>query len=195
MLEEVLQALVSQGGQQTVVQNNQIPNQYNQGVMNEVMNGLIGGLSNQAQQPGGMGSVLALFEGSSSSSSSSLMGNPMVSGIAQNIIGSLMEKFGITGNAAKGVVASLLPMILGGLISKTNDPNDNSVDLGGIFGDLTGGRTNGIDLGSILAQGSGALADGKLDLNDLINVVSGSSGRQSSGGGLLGGLLGNILGK
>lgn len=196
MLEQVLQGLIGQVGQQAVVQNNEVPNQYNQGVMDTVMSGLMGGLSNEAQQPGGMGQLMSLFGGGAAPSSNALMGNSMISGIAQNIIGNLMQRFGLSNSAASGVVASMLPMVLSQLISKTNDSNDSSIDLNGVFGGLTGGKTDGLDLSSLLSGGQAALADGKLDLNDLINLV-GNQGSSASkgGGGLMGGLLGSILGK
>jgi hypothetical protein len=91
----------------------------------------------------------------------------------------------------------MLPSVLGGLINKANDPNDASVDTGGIMSVLTGGKTDGIDFGSLLSQGAGALSDGKLDMNDLINLASGGGNnqQQSSGGGLFGSLLGGLFGK
>ena len=45
---EVLQGLIQQAGQGAVVQNPEVPNEHNEGVMGEVMQGLMGGLSNQA---------------------------------------------------------------------------------------------------------------------------------------------------
>ncbi len=191
---EVLQGLIQQAGQSAVVENTDVPNEHNEGVMGEVMQGLLGGLTNQANSQGGVGSLLGMLTGGGSSNQGGgLMSNPMVAGIAQNIIGSIMGKFGLSNSAASGVVASMLPSVLGGLISKSNDPADSSVDTGSIMNVLSGGKTSGIDFGSLLSKGAGAMADGKLDMSDLINLASGSSNQgQSSGGG--GGLFGNILG-
>ncbi len=195
---EVLQGLIQQVGQTAVVENNEVPNEHNEGVMSEVMQGLLGGLTNQANSQGGLGSLLGMLSGGGNSNQGgSLMNNPMVAGIAQNIIGSIMAKFGLSNSAASGVVASMLPSVLGGLISKSNDPADSSVDTGSIMNVLSGGKTSGIDFGSLLSQGAGALSDGKLDMNDLINLASGSSSsNQNSGGGnLFGNLLGGLFGK
>lgn len=196
---EVLQGLIQQAGQTAVVENTEVPNEYNEGVMGEVMQGLLGGLTNQANSQGGLGSLLGMLTGGGNSNQGgSLMNNPMVAGIAQNIIGSIMAKFGLSNSAASGVVANMLPSVLGGLISKSNDPTDSSVDTGSIMNVLSGGKTSGIDFGSLLSKGAGAMADGKLDMNDLINLVSGSnSSNQNSGGGsnFFGSLLGGLFGK
>jgi Bacterial protein of unknown function (DUF937) len=195
---EVLQGLIQQAGQTAVVENSEVPNEHNEGVMGEVMQGLLGGLTNQANSQGGLGSILGMLTGGGNSNQGgSLMNNPMVAGIAQNIIGSIMAKFGLSNSAASGVVASMLPSVLGGLINKSNDPTDNSVDTGSIMNVLSGGKTSGIDFGSLLSQGAGAMADGKLDMNDLINLASGagSSNQNSGGGNLFGNLLGGLFGK
>ena len=195
---EVLQGLIQQAGQTAVVENNEVPNEHNEGVMGEVMQGLLGGLTNQANSQGGLGNILGMLTGGSNSNQGgSLMDNPMVAGIAQNIIGSIMAKFGLSNSAASGVVASMLPSVLGGLINKSNDPTDSSVDTGSIMNVLSGGKTSGIDFGSLLSQGAGAMADGKLDMNDLICLASGagSSNQISGGGNLFGNLLGGLFGK
>lgn len=195
---EVLQGLIQQAGQTAVVENSEVPNEHNEGVMGEVMQGLLGGLTNQANSQGGLGSILGMLTGGGNSNQGgSLMNNPMVAGIAQNIIGSIMAKFGLSNSAASGVVASMLPSVLGGLINKSNDPTDSSVDTGSIMDVLSGGKTSGIDFGSLLSQGAGAMADGKLDMNDLINLASGagSSNQNSGGGNLFGNLLGGLFGK
>lgn len=192
---EVLQALIQQHGQGAVINNPEVPNEHNEGVMSEVMQGLMGGLSNQANAQGGLGSLLGLLGGGSGSSGSGLMSNPIVGSIAQSVIGNLMGKFGLSNSAASGVVGSMLPSVLGSLISKTNDPNDSSIDTGGIMNVLSGGKTSGIDFSGLLSQGMGAMADGKLDMNDLINIAgSAMGGQKQQGGGGLGGLLGGLFG-
>lgn len=191
---EVLQGLIQQAGQGAVVQNPEVPNEHNEGVMSEVMQGLMGGLSNQANSQGGLGSLIGLL-GGGAGNSGNLMSNPIVGSIAQSVIGNLMEKFGLSNSAAAGVVGSMLPSVLGGLINKTNDPNDSSIDMGGLMGAITGGKTSGIDFGSLLSQGAGALADGKLDMNDLMNLAgSAMGGQKQQGGGGLGSLLGGLFG-
>ncbi|MBK8414236.1 MAG: hypothetical protein IPL22_06785 [Bacteroidetes bacterium] len=89
---------------------------------------------------------------------------------------------------AAGMVASLLPGVLGSLVNKTNDPNDKSIDLGGIFSSLTGGKTSGIDFGKMLDKdGDGSSMD------DLAGMLSG--GAKDAMKGQLGDMLGGLLGK
>ncbi|WP_337040805.1 hypothetical protein [Emticicia sp. 17c] len=190
---EVLQGLIQQYGQSAVVDNPAVPNQHNEDVKSEVMNGLLGGLSNQAHTQGGLGSLLGLL-GGNSGNNQGLMSNPIVGGIAQNVIGNLMEKFGLSNSAAASVVTGMIPSVLGSLISKVNDPDDDSVNTGSVMDVLSGGKTSGIDFSSILSQGAGALADGKLDMNDLVNIAGGLMGGNKQGGGGLGGMLGGLFG-
>lgn len=190
---EVLQGLIQQYGQGAVVNNPAVPNQHNEGVMNEVMEGLVGGLSKQANSQGGLGSLLGLLGGSNSGQG--LMSNPVVSNIAQSVIANLMQKFGLSNSAAASVVASMLPSVLGSLINKANDPDDDSVNTGGIMDVLSGGKTSGIDFGGLLSRGADAFSDGKLDMNDLINLAGGSGNKNQHGGGNgIGGLLGGLFG-
>ncbi|MGL4631778.1 MAG: DUF937 domain-containing protein [Leadbetterella sp.] len=190
---DILKGLIDQFGQKEVVENQEIPNEHNEGVKEEMLQGLLGGLTNQANSQGGLGSLLGLL-GNSNQSSSGLMSNPIVASIAQSVIGNVMSKFGISNNAASGMVGNMLPSVLGSLINKTNDPDDSSVDMGGLMGTLSGGKTSGIDFGSLLSKGTSALADGKLDMSDLMNLVSGNSAPQQSEGGGLGGMLGGLFG-
>lgn len=129
----------------------------------------------------------------------SLMNNPIVAGIAQNAIGSLMEKFGISNSAAGNIIAQVLPGVLSSMISKTSNPNDDSMDFGGIMGSLLGGgqaqqaqQQGGFDFNQI----GYAMADGKLDMNDVMRI-GGSllGGGGNSGGGGLGSMLGGLFGR
>jgi hypothetical protein len=193
---EILQGLIQQVGQKAVVENQEVPNQFNEGVMGEVMQGLMGGLTNQANAQGGVGSLIGMLSGQAGNQGASLMNNPIVANIAQSVIGNVMAKFGLPSGVASSVVTDMLPSVLGGLISKVNDPNDSSVDMAGVMGALSGGKTDGIDFGSLLSKGSEVFADGKVDMSDLINLASGgSSASNTGGGGMLGSLLGGLFGK
>ena len=127
-----------------------------------------------------------------------------------------MSKLGLNSTMAKTIAASIIPMIIGKLISKTKDANDNSFDINNIIGALTGAKAsnggveipgvggNGIDFGSILKNiTSGGLDtnhDGKIGIDDIAGVIKNFSSNsqsnesgQSSDGGILGALKG-ILG-
>ncbi len=196
---EQLFDLVKGQSQEAIVQNPAIPNEHNDEAIQTVTHSILGGLQNQAQS-GNLSGLMGMLSGRSGTGGG-LMSNPIVAGIAQNAIASLMQKFGINNSAASGIVASVLPSVLGKLIHRTNDPNDSSIDMNGMMGSLLGGQQkqqaaeNGFDFNQVGA----AMADGKLDMNDLMRVggsLFGGQGKpQQAGEGGLGGMLGGLFGK
>ena len=195
MLEQLM-GLIQDNSQDAIVNNPAIPNQHNEDAMQTIMQSVVGGLKNEAQG-GNLGGLMGLLSGQAGNGGN-LMNNPIVAGIAQNAIGGLMQKFGLSNGAAGNIIAQVLPGVLGSMISKTSNPNDNSMDFGSIIGGLLGGQQaqqmqqSGFDFNQI----GYALADGKLDMNDLLRVggslMGGSGGNQ--GGGGLGSLLGGLFG-
>jgi len=198
MLEQLLD-LVKEHSQDAIVNNPAIPNQYNGAAQQTILDSVLGGLQGHAQG-GGMTDIIALLSGKGGGRGG-LMNNPIVGGISQNAIGGLMEKFGLSNSAAGGIVAQVLPGLLGSMISKISNPNDNSMDFNSVLGGLMGGG------GQQQVQGGGgfdfnqigyALADGKLDMNDLLRVggsMLGGGQQQQQGGGGLSSLLGGLFGK
>lgn len=196
MLEQLM-GLIQDHSQEAIVKNPAIPNQHNNDAMQTVLQSVMGGLQNEAQG-GNVGGLMGLLSGQSGQGGS-LMNNPIVAGIAQNAIGSLMEKFGLSNSAAGNIIAQVLPGVLSSMISKTSNPNDSSIDFGGIMGSLLGGgqaqqtqQQGGFDFNQI----GYAMADGKLDMNDVMRI-GGSllGGGGNSGGGGLGGMLGGLFGR
>lgn len=206
MLEQLM-GLIQENSQEAVVKNPEVPNQHNEDVMQTLLGSIMGGMQQEAQS-GNVGGLMGLLSGKSvnPSQSSSLMGNPIVAGIAGKAIHSIMEKFGLSNSAAGGIVASVLPGVIGSLINKTRNSSDGSIDFNSILGNLMGGQQGGN--AGVQAGGSGidfnqigyALADGKLDMNDLMRVggslMGGSNANQQQGGGMdVGGMLGGLFGK
>ncbi|CAG4998324.1 hypothetical protein DYBT9275_01977 [Dyadobacter sp. CECT 9275] len=199
MLEQIL-GLIQQNSQAAIVQNPAIPNENNNDVMQTLLGAITGGLQDHAQN-GNMQGVMGLLSGHGSGNG--MMNNPIVASIAGNAISSMMQRFGLSNDAASGIVGSVLPGVLSGLVSKVSNPNDSSLDFNDLLGGLTGGN-------SAQSQGSGldfnqigyALADGKLDMSDLMRVGGSMMGGgnntspapQQGGGMDLGGLLGGLLG-
>lgn len=210
MLDQLL-GLIQQNSQQAIVQNPAVPNEHNEDVMKTLLGSITGGLKDQAQS-GNLQGLMGLLSGNSGTSSSSLMNNPIVSSIANNAISSIMQKFGINSSAASGIVASVLPGVLSSLISKVSNSSDSSLDFNSVLGGLLGGGANN-QAAAGAPQSSGfdfnqigyAMADGKLDMNDLIRVggsmfgggnapAAAPAGQQQNGGMDLGGLLGGLFG-
>ncbi len=186
MFEQLLNLVKEQAGT-AIINNPDIPNERNDEAVGDVTNSIAGGLQN-ALAGGQFKDVLKLLGGQGGD----LQNNPMANQLSGNAITSLMDKFGLNQGQAGSIVSNLLPGVLQNLISKTNNPNDNSFDLQGIFSSLTGGKTGGLDLQGLLGkvtQGGGLDrdGDGDTDLNDVINIVKGgaSQQQQSGGGGMM----------
>ena len=172
MLEQLNQ-IIRQFGQNAVVDNAEVPNQYNEGVMQEAQNAIFSGLQNMAGN--GQTQQLTDFLQNPNAIDQS---NPAVQNISNNFLGGITEKFGISKQTAMQIAAMLIPLVLSQLSKRTNDPNDNGFSLPDIIGSLTGGQQQPQAQqggGSILSQlGKSFLdkdKDGDVDLNDLKGVV------------------------
>lgn len=177
MLEQLM-GLIRNNSQEAIVNNPAIPNEQNNSAMETIMGAITGGMQQQAQSgQGGMAGLAGLLGGQSGTSGGGLMSNPIVAGIAQNAINGLMAKFGIGNGAASGIVSKVLPNVMGSMISKTNDPQDSSFNMTDIMG---------------------VMADGKVDMSDIMNIagkfMGGGQQQQAQGGGGMGGLLGGLFG-
>ena len=202
MLDQLL-GLIKENSQQAIVQNPAVPDSQNTEVMQTLLGSITGGFQQQAQA-GNIQGLMGLLSGNSGSNASSLMNNPIVASIATNAISAIVQKFGLSNSAAGGIVSSVLPGVIGSLISKVSNPNDSSFDFNSVLGGLLGGnQTQSGSSGFDFNQIGSALADGKLDMNDLIRVGGSLMGggakgadqdKQQQGGVDLGGLLGGLFG-
>lgn len=174
---ETLMNLVQQQSGQAVINNPAIPNSQNDSVMQTIASSIMGGLGQQAQS-GGLGGLLGMLTGQGGGAQTEV-----TQGVQEHVEQNLMQKLGISPQVAMSVAAAVVPMVLSKLMHKAQDPNDNSVDGNSILGAATG--QHGIDW---MGAASSAMADGKLDMGDLMRVV----GQQ--GGGGLGGMLGGLFG-
>lgn len=190
MLEQLLNMVKEQAGA-AIIQNPDIPNERNEEAMADVTNNIAGGLQ-QALAGGQFNDVLRLLGGQGGD----LQSNPLANQLSGNAVESLMNKFNLNQGQAGNVVNSLLPGVLQKLISKTNDPSDNSIDLQSIFSSLTGGKTGGLDLQGLLGRvtqgGLDRDGDGDTDLNDIVNTVKGGAAEQQQTGG--GGMMDMVKG-
>lgn len=181
MFEQLFNLVKEQAGA-AIIQNPDIPNERNEEAIGDVTNSVAGGLQN-ALAGGQFKDVLKLLGGQGGD----VQNNPLANQLSGNAISSLMEKFGLNQGQAGNIVSNLLPGVLQNLISKTNNPADNSFDLQGIFSSLTGGKTGGMDLQGLLGKvtqgGFDKDGDGDTDFNDIINMVKGGAKQQQQGGG------------
>ena len=187
MFEQLTQ-LAQQFGVESVVKNNAIPNEHNEAVMNEASSSIISGLQKIVTE-GGADQLAGLFQGNNAQDSS----NQVVQKLTQQLKGSLGEKFGLSNEAASGVATSMIPKILGSLVSKAKDPNNSSFQISDIINAVSDGNGQNSNIMDAISKYGGQFgldqnADGKVDINDAMSAVT------KKGGGL-GGLLGKLFGK
>jgi Bacterial protein of unknown function (DUF937) len=186
MFEQLTQ-LAQQFGQEAIVKNDAIPNEHNEGVLNEASSTIFSSLQKMASE-GGIENLAGLFQGNNAQDGS----NPAVQQITTQLTGSLGEKFGFSNETASNVAGTLIPQILGGLIGKANDPNDKSLAISDIVTAISGNSGQSSGIMEAISKYGGQLgldqnADGKVDIDDAIAVT------KSSGG--IGGFLGKLFGK
>ncbi len=181
--------LVKQFGNDAVVKNAAVPNEHNDAVMSEASSSILDGLKEMAAN-GNTDELANLFQGNNASDSS----NPVVQQLTEKLSGSLGDKFGLSSNDASGVAGSLIPKVLGSLVGKAKDPNDNSFQISDIIGALTGGDSSkGGGIMDAISKYGGQFGldqdgDGQVGISDAVAAVS-----KKSGG--LGGLLGKLFGR
>ena len=188
MLKELFD-LVKGEARDTVINNPDVPNEYNNDVVAEATNTVASGLRNVVAG-GGVQNVLSMFGGNTNRKS--LLGNPIVSMMMGHFASKLMNKFRLGPSQANNVSGHLIPNVLGSLINKTNDPNDSAFSLEKLLGSITGGRSNNISsrsggMGGLLKQFSG---DGMSNGGGLLDMVKDLAGgaqeqQQRNGGNLL----------
>ena len=211
MLDQLFN-LVKQFGKETVVENPEVPNEYNENVLADATSTVGSGLQN-IMAGGGFQNILDLFKGGGSSSNSTdskgsgiggLLKNPIVTMMVGYFINKLVSKYKMSPSAASNVSSQLIPNVVNGLITKTtsNDPENDAFDFNDLIGSLTGGKVptsesnaGGFNFQNLLNQLTGAGGNeagngGGFNLQDIISQVTQGTqqnqGQQAeSGGGLL----------
>jgi hypothetical protein len=144
MLDQLVN-IVKQMGQNTVVSNPDVPNEYNQEVMADATQTIAGGFKN-VLAGGGLQNILDLFKGGGSSNAGvdagggigGLLKNPMVTMMIGHFISKLVGKYSMSPSVASNVANKLIPESLNGLIKETKDPNNPNINMDGFVGSLIG---------------------------------------------------------
>ena len=166
MLKELFD-LVKGQATETVINNPDVPNEYNNEVVAEATNTVASGLRNVVAG-GGVQNILSMFGGNTNKKS--LLSNPIVAMMMGHFASKLMNKFRMGTSQANNISGHLIPNVLGTLINKSNDPNDSAFSLEKLLASITGGRSN-----QVTSQSGG--------IGGLLNQLNG--GGQSNGGGFL----------
>lgn len=170
MLKELFE-LVKGNATDTVINNPDVPNEYNNEVVAEATNTVASGMRNIVAG-GGIQSLLSLFRGGGGNKKS-LLSNPIVSMMMGHFAGKLMNKFNMNNNQANSLSGNLIPNVLSSLINKTNDPNDSGFSLEKLIGSITGNKTD-----VALSQNTGGGG-----LQDMLRQITGDG--NGTGGGLM----------
>jgi len=181
MLEQLIN-LVKENAQDTIINNQAVPNQFNDAAIGEAGK-VIQDVLGAAVQNGNLQDVMGIF-----GTSSNLQSNPLVNNIIAQLTQNLATKFGINSGAAQSIAATIIPMVLSQFSQKTNDPAKNGFDINDIMGSLSGGKAKGIDFGQVLGQLNSGKGGG-VDLAGLAGQLLGSNKQKGGLGDLLGGFF------
>ena len=183
MLKELFE-LVKGNATETVVNNPEVPNEYNDDVIAEATNTVASGMRNVVAG-GGAESLVSLFgnkDGASSTSIGNLMRNPIVSMMIGHFAGKLMSKYKLGGTQANNVAGSLIPSVISSLINKSNSGSGSGFSLDSLLNSITGGQS-----GTVASQHGGGIGD------ILSQFTNGENNNSGSGGGLMD-ILGQLAG-
>ncbi|MEW5675910.1 hypothetical protein ABGT15_06315 [Flavobacterium enshiense] len=185
MLDQISE-LVKQFGGDAIVNNQNVPNEHNDAVMNETSSSILSGLKDMVAN-GNISDVAGLLNNANIDTS-----HPVVKQLTDQLSGNLGQKFGLSSDAASGVAGNMIPKVLGSLIGKAQDPNQPGFNVSDIVNAIGGGNSGGLMDAVSKYGGQFGLdqnKDGKVDMSDATAALSGKSG------GFLGGLLGKLFGK
>ncbi len=174
MLDQLF-SLVKQFGQDTVVDNPEVPNEYNQEIMADATKTVASGFQN-IMAGGGLSNIVDLFKGNSNTgpnrNSGGLLKNPIVTMMVGYFVNKLVSKYKMSPASAGNVASSLIPNVLNGLISKTTsqDPQNDAFDFNDLIGSLTGGKVPTSESG------------GGFNFQGLLNQLTGAGGGQAGNG-------------
>lgn len=154
---------IQESGKQSVVENENVPNEHNEDVMREAHNAIANGLSSN-NSSGQLGDLLGSLQSGQPDS------NPQVQRISNDFIGNITQKFGISGSTAASIASAVIPMVLGKVLGRAQQGGAGGFDLGSLISSFTqGGATGSTGAAGGLAGklGLDKDGDGDVDLNDL----------------------------
>jgi hypothetical protein len=184
MLEQISN-LVRQYGQDTIVNNPDIPNEQNNAVLAEATNTITSGMQNMLAG-GGLQDLVSMFTGNDKNAAGNegrtgiggILKNPMVMMMVGHLISKLIGKYKMNASQASQISNNIIPGVLGDLVQRTtsNDPSNDAFDLNDLIGSFTGGQVaggNGFDFQDLLGKLTGkANNTGGIDLQDIIGRVT-----------------------
>lgn len=180
MLDQLFN-IVRQTGEETVVNNSEVPNEYNNDVMAEATKTIASGFKN-VMAGGGLENILDLFKGTGNTGSNnansgigSLLKNPMVTMMIGHFISKLVGKFNMSPASASNVANQLIPESLNNFIDQAKDGGNDKVDIDGFLGSLVGKQA------ATLAEENNNASNNGFSLQDLIGQFTGGGNNSGAG--------------
>ncbi len=163
MLQELMQ-IIQQQGQQHVVDNQDVPNEHNEAVMQQASSSIMSGLQNVISS-GNLSQLTSLLQGGSASD------NPAVSNISNDFINNITQKFGINPETASNLAGKFIPQILDNFRDKAVSGGAAGVfNLENMMGMLKGGDMQST-INSLGSQfGLDKDKDGDIDFKDITKM-------------------------
>ena len=160
---ENLTKLIRENSLELILNNQAIKNENKEAIISETVNVIISQLKIEVSK----GNIAGLTE--VLKSNGNLSNNKIVLAMVSNFSESLLTKFELNNNDAEHISQKLIPEVMNQLVSKTNDPNDDSFNIQGLLSNLGGNGLGGM----------------------LINMFSSNKKEGNNGG--LGGMFKNFL--
>lgn len=188
MLDQLFN-IVKQFGENSVVNNPEVPNEYNQEVMADATSTITSGFQNIIAG-GGLQNILDLFKRGGNSGGSSgtgdLLKNPIITMMIGFFISKLVSKYKMSPSAASSVANNIIPGSITNLIQQTNDPNNENVTMDRLVNSLVGKGEQ---------EEQNANSKGS-PLQDILDQFTGGGGNSGSAGGFnIQDLIGNFTKK
>ena len=189
MLDQLMQ-LVKEFGEKEVVQNPEVPNEYNNAVMSEAAYA-VGGTLQDAIASGDIKGLMSMFD---NDDDQAIMANPLSQQMQGSFIDGITSKLGISKQTAMRVGAMLIPLVLSQMVKRTRSsaPQDSGFNITDLITNLTGGHGGGNGIADLVSQFTGGGQSG--GLQDVIRQLSGGARTQQQNGGL-GNLITSFFGR
>lgn len=126
--------LVQENAGDAIINNSAIPNEKNNLAINETTASIFNTLKSQANE-GGMNNIMDMFNSSTPPNAE------VTNSLNTNVTNDLMSKLGVNNSQAASIATVIVPKVMGQLVNKTNDPDDNSFDMKSILGALGKGSS------------------------------------------------------
>lgn len=173
---EQLKQLAEQYGHSAVVSNDNVPNEHNEGVINEANSSIFSVLQKIVSE-GGSEHLAGLFSGKTPIDNS----NPVVKQITEQLTGSLGKKFGLSSETSGNIAGSMIPQILNSLMEKAKDSNESSFQISDIINAISGNSSQAASIMDTISEygmkfGLDQNADGKVDVADVVVIAKSSGG-------------------